>query len=143
MLVKEKKITKAMIQLDDNEMACLNDVSSIAKYFIDLLGDNKARKLVSSSTGEIIDIEDFFRLRGILSGLIDCEEWILKQGLTKPLLHAIIKKKQEMMKMTERELREIKERLDYLYSRVDEVKEEMKEITDEIFSLELYILLRG
>lgn len=47
------------------------------------------------------------------------------------------------MKMTERELREIKERLDYLYSRVDEVKEEMKEITDEIFSLELDILLRG
>ena len=47
------------------------------------------------------------------------------------------------MKMTEKELREIKERLDYLYSKVDEVKEEMKEITDEIFSLELDILLRG
>lgn len=47
------------------------------------------------------------------------------------------------MRMTERELREIKERLDYLYSRVDEVKEEMKKITDEIFSLELDILLRG
>ena len=45
--------------------------------------------------------------------------------------------------MTEKELREIKERLDYLYSKVDEVKEEMKEITDEIFSLELDILLRG
>ena len=47
------------------------------------------------------------------------------------------------MKMTEIELREIKERRDYLYSKVDEVKEEMKEITDEIFSLELDILLRG
>ena len=47
------------------------------------------------------------------------------------------------MKMKERELIEIKERLDYLYSRVDELKEEMKEITDEIFSLELDILLRG
>ena len=45
--------------------------------------------------------------------------------------------------MTEKELREIKEKLDYLYSRVDEVKEEMKEITDEIFNLELDILLRG
>lgn len=45
--------------------------------------------------------------------------------------------------MTKRELIETKERLDYLYSRVDELKEEMKEITDEIFSLELDILLRG
>ena len=45
--------------------------------------------------------------------------------------------------MTEKELRETKDRLDYLYSRVNELKEEMKEITDEIFSLELDILLRG
>lgn len=47
------------------------------------------------------------------------------------------------MKMKEKELRETKDKLDYLYSRVDELKEEMKEVTDEIFSLELEILLRG
>ena len=47
------------------------------------------------------------------------------------------------MKMKEKELMETKERLDYLYSRVDELKEELKEITDEIFSLELDILQRG
>ena len=40
------------------------------------------------------------------------------------------------------ELREIKNRLDALYSKATELKEEMITITDEIFNLELDILLR-
>lgn len=47
--------------------------------------------------------------------------------------------------MTEKELKEIEEiknRLDFLYSRVDEVKTELKDITDEIFELELHLILR-
>lgn len=44
--------------------------------------------------------------------------------------------------MTEKELEEKKDRLDVLYSRVNELKKEMKEITDEIFNLELDILLQ-
>lgn len=45
--------------------------------------------------------------------------------------------------MTEKELREKKDRLDVLYSRSIELKKEMKEITDEIFILELDILLQS
>ena len=44
--------------------------------------------------------------------------------------------------MTEQELREIKNRLDVLYSRATKMKEEMIKITDEIFKLELDILMR-
>ena len=46
------------------------------------------------------------------------------------------------IQMTEQELREIKNRLDALYSKTTELKEEMIAITDEIFNLELDILLR-
>ena len=46
------------------------------------------------------------------------------------------------IQMTEQELREIKNRLDALYSKATELKEEMITITDEIFNLELDILLR-
>ena len=44
--------------------------------------------------------------------------------------------------MTKEELKEIKDRLDVLYSKSNELQMEMKEITDEIFNLELDILLR-
>ena len=78
MLVTEKKITRVTVHLDDNEMACLNDVRAIAECFETILEENGAREFVSSNTGEVIDIEDFFRLKGILSGLISCKEWILE-----------------------------------------------------------------
>ena len=45
------------------------------------------------------------------------------------------------IQMTEQELREIKNRLDALYSRATKMKEEMIKITDEIFNLELDILM--
>lgn len=44
--------------------------------------------------------------------------------------------------MTKEELKEIKDRLDVLYSKSNELQMEMKEVTDEIFNLELDILLR-
>lgn len=46
------------------------------------------------------------------------------------------------VQMTEQELREIKNRLDALYSKATKMKEEMIKITDEIFNLELDILMR-
>lgn len=44
--------------------------------------------------------------------------------------------------MTKEELKEIKDRLDVLYSKSNELQMEMKEITNEIFNLELDILQR-
>lgn len=46
------------------------------------------------------------------------------------------------IQMTEQELREIKNRLDKLYNRANELKQEMIDITDEIFKLEFDILMR-
>lgn len=44
--------------------------------------------------------------------------------------------------MTKEELKEMKDRLDVLYSKSNELQMQMKEVTDEIFNLELDILLR-
>lgn len=44
--------------------------------------------------------------------------------------------------MTEQELREIKNRLDVLYTKANELKMEMADITHEIFQLEFDILMR-
>lgn len=44
--------------------------------------------------------------------------------------------------MTKEELKEMKDRLDVLYSKSNELQMEMKEITNEIFNLELDILQR-
>lgn len=46
------------------------------------------------------------------------------------------------IQMTEQELREIKNRLDKLYNRANELKQEMIDIADEIFKLEFDILMR-
>ena len=78
MLVTEKKITRVNVHLDDNEMACLEDVRAIAECFETILEESGMTELVSPKTGEVIDIEDFFRLKGVLSGLIHCKEWILE-----------------------------------------------------------------
>lgn len=78
MLVTEKKITRVAVHLDDNEIASLNDVMAMAKWFEAILEENEAKEFISSSTGEVIDVEDFFRLQGILSGLLHCREWVLE-----------------------------------------------------------------
>ena len=44
--------------------------------------------------------------------------------------------------MTKEELKEMKDRLDVLYSKSNALQMEMKEITNEIFNLELDILQR-
>lgn len=44
--------------------------------------------------------------------------------------------------MTKEELKKMKDRLDVLYSKSNELQMEMKEITNEIFNLELDILQR-
>jgi predicted nucleic acid-binding Zn-ribbon protein len=51
-------------------------------------------------------------------------------------------KKMKKIQMTEQELREIKNRLDVLYTRANELKHEMADITQEIFNLEFDILMR-
>jgi hypothetical protein len=78
MLVTEKKITRVKIQLDNNEMNCLEDSRDMMECLEIILKENKAKELVNPSTGEVIDIEDFLRLQGVLNGLIHCKEWILE-----------------------------------------------------------------
>lgn len=78
MLIKEKKNTRVVIELDDNEIACLNYVNAIATFFTIILEKNGKTELISSSTEEVFYIKDFFVLRELLSGLIDREDWILK-----------------------------------------------------------------
>jgi hypothetical protein len=78
MLVTEKKITRVRTHLDDNEIASLNDVRAMAECFEAILEENGMKEFVSPSTGEVIDIEDFFRLQGVLNGLIHCREWVLE-----------------------------------------------------------------
>jgi hypothetical protein len=78
MLVTEKKITRVMVHLDNDEIVCLEDSKDILEYLETILKENGAKEFVSTSTGEAIDMEDLLRLKGILSGLISCKEWILE-----------------------------------------------------------------
>ena len=78
MLVTEKKITRVRVGLDDNEIASLNDVYSMADCFIETLDENKAKMFMNPATGEIIDRDDLMRMCGIISGLNHCREWVLE-----------------------------------------------------------------
>ena len=78
MLVTEKKITRVRVGLDDNEIASLNGVYSMADCFIEILDENKAKMFMNPATGEIIDKEDLKRLRGVLQGISHCREWVLE-----------------------------------------------------------------
>jgi hypothetical protein len=78
MFVTEKKITRVMVHLDSDEIVCLEDSKDILEYLEVILKENGAKEFVSTSTGEVIDMEDLLRLKGILSGLISCKEWILE-----------------------------------------------------------------
>ena len=80
MLVAEKTVTirKATVQLDDWEMASLNDVNALALCYTDVLEQNDATQMVNPATGELIEYNDLLRLRGVLGGLIHCREWVLE-----------------------------------------------------------------
>lgn len=78
MLVAEKKITRVITKLDDNEIASLNDVYTIADCFIEILDENKAKEFMNPMTGEIIDRNDLSRMLGVISGLNHCREWVLE-----------------------------------------------------------------
>ena len=77
MLVKERTITirTATVELDDYEIASLNDVRGLALCYLDLLNDNDAEQLYNPATGELIEKRDLMRLRGVLEGLIHCRHW--------------------------------------------------------------------
>jgi hypothetical protein len=77
MLIVEKKITKVIVGLDDNEIASFNDVYSIADDLITTLDENKATDFMNPATGEIIDRDDLSRILGVISGLKHCGEWVL------------------------------------------------------------------
>lgn len=80
MLVAEKTVTirKATVQLDDWEMASLNDVNALILCYTDVLEQNDATQMVNPATGELIEYDDLLRLRGVLGGLIHCREWVLE-----------------------------------------------------------------
>ena len=74
----EKKITRVRVQLDDNEIASLNDTMAIVSCLFEPLVENQKVEYISTATGEVIEMDDLKRVNGILSGLIHCREWILE-----------------------------------------------------------------
>jgi len=80
MLVAEKTIIirKSTVQLDDWEIASLNDVNALTLCYLDMLEQNDATQMVNPATGELIEYDDLLRLRGVLGGLIHCREWVLE-----------------------------------------------------------------
>lgn len=78
MLITEKKITRVIVKLDKNERDVLRDSIEILSCIQDMMIDKQASEMINLSTGEVIEREEFARLRGIINGLIDGGEWVLK-----------------------------------------------------------------
>ena len=78
MLVVEKKITRIITELNDDEITAFNDVYNSIDFFIRILDKNNAREFISSVTGEVISENDLSRVLGIISGLEHCREWELE-----------------------------------------------------------------
>ena len=78
MLVAEKKITRVITKLDDDEITTLNNTDFLVDCFIAILDENKAKEFMNPATGEVIDRDDLMRMSGIISGLNHCKEWILE-----------------------------------------------------------------
>lgn len=75
MLIKEKKIVRATIVLDEVEKDHLYWTRVVADCFLAELKDHKAKEMISLETGEVIERQDIERLIGILSAMGENSNW--------------------------------------------------------------------
>lgn len=78
MLIKEERTVRTTINIDTEEKYAVEVVDVMAETLLERLEENKKLEMISPATGEIIDKEDLRRLRGVLSGLVHCKEWVLE-----------------------------------------------------------------
>lgn len=77
MLASTEKITKLNICLSEHEEESMKCVMEVLAFLQELLVIEKSNTIISTTTGEEIDLHEIARTRGILDGLLCNEEWVM------------------------------------------------------------------
>ncbi len=75
MLVNTEERLKLYTSLYRNEQESLICVMKMLSFLQELLENKNVKTICSDTTGEIIEIHEIARARGILDGLLCSEEW--------------------------------------------------------------------
>lgn len=63
------------ISMNDEDVKSINNVIGNLRTLFDWLDDHRINNIISCSTGEVIDICELRRVRGILDGLANQPYW--------------------------------------------------------------------
>lgn len=74
-----REFTVHEFHFTEPEREILEKASELALGMIEGMEQNEVEEYLNPSTGEIFDLEDLYRMRGVISALVSREQWMRRK----------------------------------------------------------------
>jgi hypothetical protein len=71
-----REFTVHEFHFTEPEREILETASELALGMIESMEQNEVEEYLNPNTGEIFDLEDLYRMRGVISALVSREQWM-------------------------------------------------------------------
>lgn len=74
-----REFTVHEFHFTEPEREILEKASELALGMIESMEQNEVEEYMNPNTGEIFDLEDLYRMRGVISALVSREQWMRRK----------------------------------------------------------------
>ena len=74
-----REFTVHEFHFTEPEREILETASELALGMIESMEQNEVEEYLNPNTGEIFDLEDLYRMRGVISALVSREQWMRRK----------------------------------------------------------------
>lgn len=74
-----REFTVHEFHFTEPEREILEKASELALAMIEGMEQNEVEEYLNPNTGEIFDLEDLYRMRGVISALVSREQWMRRK----------------------------------------------------------------
>lgn len=74
-----REFTVHEFHFTEPEREILETAAELARAMIEGMEQNDVEEYMNVTTGEIFDLEDLYRMRGVISGLVSKDQWMRRK----------------------------------------------------------------
>lgn len=74
-----REFTVHKFHFTEPEREILETAAELARAMIEGMEQNDVEEYMNVATGEIFDLEDLYRMRGVISGLVSKDQWMRRK----------------------------------------------------------------